>query len=105
MAISLKDLVAQREVLDAKIDEMRSAAKTDAISKARALIEEHSLTQQDVFPSKSGAKTTRKTTTTKVAAKYRGPNGETYSGRGLKPKWLSALVANGHSLDEYLIKK
>ena len=88
MAISLKDLVAQREALDAKIDEMRSAAKTDAISKALALIEENSLTQQDVF-GKSGAKGT-KSKTGKVAAKFRDPiTGNQWSGRGMTPKWLA----------------
>lgn len=38
-----------------------------------------------------------------VAAKYRGPNGETWSGRGLMPKWLSALVAQGRSKQEFAI--
>jgi DNA-binding protein H-NS len=35
--------------------------------------------------------------------KYRGPGGETWSGRGKQPKWLSALVANGHTAAEYKI--
>lgn len=39
-----------------------------------------------------------------VAAKYRGPNGETWSGRGLMPRWLSALVAQGKTKDDYLVK-
>lgn len=39
-----------------------------------------------------------------VAAKYRGPNGETWSGRGLMPKWLSALVAQGRSKEEFAIR-
>ncbi len=30
---------------------------------------------------------------------YRGPNGETWSGRGLKPKWVTALMANGVQLE------
>jgi DNA-binding protein H-NS len=38
-----------------------------------------------------------------VAAKYRGPNGETWSGRGLMPKWLSALVAQGRTKQEFAI--
>lgn len=40
---------------------------------------------------------------TTVAAKYRGPNGETWSGRGLMPKWLAALVAEGRSKDDFAI--
>lgn len=40
---------------------------------------------------------------TVVAAKYRGPNGETWSGRGLTPKWLSALLEQGRAKDDFLI--
>ena len=39
-----------------------------------------------------------------VAPKYRGPNGETWSGRGLPPRWLAALMASGQSKDAFLIK-
>jgi DNA-binding protein H-NS len=38
-----------------------------------------------------------------VAAKYRGPNGETWSGRGLTPKWLATLVAAGQTKESFLI--
>lgn len=40
---------------------------------------------------------------TVVAPKYRGPNGQTWSGRGLMPRWLAALVAQGQSRDQFLI--
>jgi DNA-binding protein H-NS len=39
----------------------------------------------------------------KVAPKYRGPNGETWTGRGLMPRWLSALVATGKTAQQYAI--
>lgn len=39
-----------------------------------------------------------------VAAKYRGPNGETWSGRGLTPRWLAALVAQGRKKEEFAIE-
>jgi DNA-binding protein H-NS len=38
-----------------------------------------------------------------VAAKYRGPQGETWSGRGLTPKWLSALIAQGQTKESFAI--
>ena len=38
-----------------------------------------------------------------VAPKYRGPNGETWSGRGLTPKWLTTLTATGQSKESFLI--
>ena len=39
----------------------------------------------------------------KVAPRYRGPEGETWSGRGLRPKWMTALIAQGHKPEEFAI--
>jgi DNA-binding protein H-NS len=39
-----------------------------------------------------------------VAAKFRGPNGETWSGRGLTPRWLAALLAQGKTKDEFAVQ-
>lgn len=41
---------------------------------------------------------------TVVAAKYRGPNDETWSGRGLTPRWLAALLAQGQTKEDFAIK-
>jgi DNA-binding protein H-NS len=41
----------------------------------------------------------------KVAAKYRGPKGETWAGRGLKPRWLTAELKKGKKLESFAIKK
>lgn len=49
-------------------------------------------------------KSGQKSVSNPVAAKFRGPNGEVWSGRGLTPRWLSALVAQGQSKDEFAIK-
>lgn len=41
-----------------------------------------------------------------VPVKYRGPNpGDTWSGRGRVPGWLKALIAQGHSKEEYLVRQ
>ena len=40
----------------------------------------------------------------KRAAKYRGPNGEEWSGRGRTPKWLAVLEAEGRGREEFLIQ-
>lgn len=57
--------------------------------------------------------TARKTTTgkarkaAKVAPKYRNPaNGkETWTGRGLPPRWLADLIKKGKKREDFLIKK
>jgi len=41
----------------------------------------------------------------KVPAKYRGARGETWSGRGLRPRWLTAALKEGKKLDDFLIDK
>lgn len=53
---------------------------------------------------KSGAKAKSKSAGTVVAAKYKGPNGDTWSGRGLMPRWLSTLVAQGKTKEDFAIK-
>jgi DNA-binding protein H-NS len=41
----------------------------------------------------------------KVPPKYRGPSGETWAGRGARPRWLVAAVKGGKKLDDFLIDK
>jgi len=38
---------------------------------------------------------------TKQAVLYRGPRGESWTGRGKAPRWLAALEAQGESRDRY----
>jgi DNA-binding protein H-NS len=39
----------------------------------------------------------------KAPIKFRGPNGETWSGRGLAPRWLAALEAKGKKRTSYAV--
>ena len=41
----------------------------------------------------------------KALPKYRGPNGETWAGRGLTPIWLKALEKKGKKRENFLIDK
>ena len=41
----------------------------------------------------------------KVPPKYRSPSGETWAGRGAKPRWLVAAIKRGKKLDDFLIDK
>ena len=81
-----KELLQQREALDAKIKEARAAELKDAVAKVRDLITQFDLTQDDVFgsgrvSSRAGAK---------VPPKYRNPaTGDTWTGRGKAPKWIA----------------
>src|SRR5262245_52355853 len=39
----------------------------------------------------------------KVPPKYRSKKGETWSGRGMKPRWLTAAIKGGAKLDDFAI--
>ena len=41
----------------------------------------------------------------KVPPKYRGPSGETWAGRGARPRWLVAAIRRGKKLEDFLIDK
>jgi DNA-binding protein H-NS len=41
----------------------------------------------------------------RVAPKYQGPHGEVWSGRGLKPRWLTAAISEGRRPEDFLIGK
>jgi len=41
----------------------------------------------------------------KVPPKYSGPSGETWAGRGARPRWLVASIKGGKKLDDFLIDK
>ena len=41
----------------------------------------------------------------KVPPRYRSPSGETWAGRGAKPRWLVAAIKEGKKLENFLIDK
>src|SRR5262249_19223784 len=41
----------------------------------------------------------------KVPPKYRSPSGETWAGRGARPRWLVAAIKGGRKPDDFLIDK
>src|SRR5262249_55483651 len=41
----------------------------------------------------------------KVPPKYRSRSGETWAGRGAKPRWLVDAIKGGRKLEEFLIDK
>jgi len=41
----------------------------------------------------------------KVPPKYRSPSGDTWAGRGARPRWLVAAIKRGKKVDDFLIDK
>lgn len=102
---SIKDLMAQKEELERLIAEATAHGKNEAIAQVKALMEEYGLTVADL--GSRGAKTRTgapRSTGMKVGAKYRdSTTGESWSGRGLQPRWLKAAVAGGKKLEDFAV--
>ncbi len=96
---TLQELMAQRAALDQQISETKDRERGDAIAKVRSLMSEYGLTPADLSLRGRAAKGP-----SKVAAKYRNKaTGETWSGRGLQPKWLKAALLGGATLNDFAV--
>lgn len=102
---TLQELLAQKAALDKQIIETQRQERADAIARVKALMAEYGLTAADLS-TRSAAAPARPTATAgrKVAPKYRDPEtGETWTGRGLQPKWLKAALAAGRKLEDFAL--
>ena len=94
----LTDLLAQKAALDKQIEQTQRDERQQAIAQVKSLMAEHGLTAADLT-SRSATKTS---VGKKVAAKYRNKaTGESWSGRGLQPRWLKAALASGKKLTDF----
>lgn len=96
--INLKELMAQRDALDEKINEIKQETKAQALVDVKNLVAEFGLTSAEIFEASRKASVG---SGVKVAAKYRNPEtGEVWTGRGRAPKWI-----DGKERDQFLIAK
>ena len=101
--MTLQELLSQKAELDQKIEELQRASRSEAIEKIRALMEENRLSLADLSERSTSTKKAA-SSGSKVAAKYRNTEtGETWSGRGLQPRWLRAALEQGRQLNDFLI--
>lgn len=99
-------LEKQAADLEKQLADARRAERASVIAQIKSLLAEHGLTVADLGL-KSGGKATGGTNASagrKVAPKYRNnATGETWTGRGLQPKWVQAAIASGKKLEDFAI--
>ena len=101
---TLQELMAQREALEKQIEQTKKQERGDAIEKVKALMAEYGLTVADLGSRPAPGKAKKGKSGGKVAAKYRNAStGETWSGRGLQPRWLKAAIASGRKLADFAV--
>lgn len=112
---NLVEIQSQIEKLQKQATEIKSREFDKTVRDILVMMEAFGITVKDLNSGKArGTKakvkktpaggTAKKKTASAVAAKYRGPAGETWSGRGLTPRWLAALLAQGKTKEEFAVK-
>lgn len=97
----LSDLLAQKAVLEQKIAQTQREDRQKAIGQIKTIMAEYGLTVADL-----GTRSVKngRVGGSKVAAKFRNKaTGETWSGRGLQPRWLKAALATGKSISDFAV--
>ena len=98
---SVSELLAQKAAIEQQIAEAQRAERAGAVAKVRALMAEHGLTLADLSSQIGSAEA-------HAAPKWRRSiampaTGDTWSGRGLQPKWLKQALASGKKISDFAI--
>ena len=103
---TLQELLSQRAELERQIAETQRQERAEAIATIRQLMSDFGLSAQDLTAGRGGLRAAggEEGQRAKVPAKYRNPaTGESWTGRGLQPKWLKAALSEGGQLSDFLI--
>lgn len=86
-----KELMAQKQALEARLEEVRTNEVSGVIEQIQALMAEYGLTVDDITKRRRGrpAGSSAGKPKSELPPKYRDPKtGKTWSGRGRAPAWL-----------------
>jgi DNA-binding protein H-NS len=101
----LQELIRQKADLERQIAQLNSQGRQAAIDEIRKIMSEHGLVTEDIAAAGKARKTTKLDGSERkpVAAKYKDAHGNQWTGRGLKPKWLTAELAKGKKLEDFAV--
>lgn len=99
----LIEIQSQIEKLQKQANEIKAQEFDKTVQDILTKMNAYGISVKDLDMVKARTRKTTPTGSKSAAAKFKGPNGETWSGRGLTPRWLSALVAQGRAKDEFAI--
>lgn len=100
---NLIEIQNQIEQLQKQAHEIRTQEFDKVVQEILVKMTAYGITLKDLDAVKGRARKGSSSATKPAAAKYRGPNGETWSGRGLTPRWLTALLSQGQTKEQFAI--
>lgn len=113
MAKTFQQIQKQIESLTREAHDLRKKEIADVVARIKEAIAVYGLTAQDLGlagtrgrPPKVkavAAPTPKAKKTRTVKVKYRDNAGNTWTGRGSRPRWLRDALAGGKSIESYLV--
>ena len=113
---NLVDIQSQIEKLQKQAQQIKTKEFAKTVQDIKEKMRAFGITVKDLQSAKSprgtksldaSTKKPRKASSkmagSKVAAKYRNAEGQSWTGRGLMPRWLKALVDEGRTKEEFLV--
>ncbi len=101
---SLIEIQNQIALLQKQAEEIKSAELADTIADILQKMAAFGISIDDLERAKGRVRKSPSEKSAKSAPiKFRGPNGETWTGRGLMPRWLAALVADGQNKESFAV--
>jgi DNA-binding protein H-NS len=113
---NLVNIQSQIEKLQKQASEIKAREFHKTVQEIREKMQAFGITAKDLQLGKSSKKAAaalpakkraaagvKKATGVPVAPKYRGPEGQSWTGRGLTPRWMTALIAQGRTKEEFTI--
>lgn len=97
---STAELAKMLKAIPGEILRRESEDKTRALKEVEALAKQFGYSLEDLInqPTAKESKARKP-----VAIRYRSPEGQTWTGRGRSPTWLSDAIANGASKDDFAV--
>ncbi len=101
---NLIDIQNQIAALQKQAEEIKAQEFNKTVQEIKAKMAAFGITIDDLNGGKGRARKAGAVKSGNPAPiKYRGPNGETWTGRGLMPRWLAALVEAGHAKESFSV--
>ena len=92
----LAEIAKLRKDLQAREDGVRA----DVIRTIQEMVDSMHIKAHEIRFEGEGKKRTR---AAKAPVKYRGPEGQTWTGNGRKPEWVQKVIAEGGNLEDYSV--
>jgi DNA-binding protein H-NS len=98
------ELKAQADALYFEAEKLLLQERAAVLIDLKEKISLYNITVAELgFSKHVGAKAKNAARRTTVAIKFRGPNGETWTGRGVTPRWLALLHKQGKKNADFLV--